>query len=110
MPERLQKYLARSGMASRRAAEEMIIAGRVTVGGQVATLGMSVEDSDEVRLDGALVGGHVQHRTYLLYKRRGTLSTVHDDRGRPTVLDSFRDVPGLHPVVASTATRRACCC
>lgn len=98
MPERLQKYLARSGMASRRAAEEMITAGRVTVGGQVATLGMSVEDSDEVRLDGALVGGHVQHRTYLLYKRRGTLSTVHDDRGRPTVLDSFRDVPGLHPV------------
>jgi 23S rRNA pseudouridine2605 synthase len=57
-----------------------------------------VAAGDEVRVDGDLIGGHVQHVTYMLYKRRGTLTTVSDDRGRPTVLDSFRDVPGLHPV------------
>jgi len=96
--ERLQKYLARSGVASRRAAEDLISAGRVSVNGQVATLGVSVEESDAVRLDGAVVGGHVQHVTYMLYKRRGDLSTASDERGRPTVLDGFRDVPGLHPV------------
>ena len=96
--ERLQKFLARSGKASRRAAEDLITAGRVTVNDEPAPLGMSVGPDDEVRLDGELVGGHVSHVTYLLYKRRGTLTTVQDDRGRPTVLDGFRDVPGLHPV------------
>ncbi|MGI8746815.1 MAG: pseudouridine synthase, partial [Deinococcus sp.] len=96
--ERLQKYLARSGVASRRAAEELILAGRVTVDGEPATLGMSVDPGAVVQLDGRTVGGHVGHVTYLLYKRRGTLSTVQDDRGRPTVLDAFRGVPGLHPV------------
>jgi 23S rRNA pseudouridine2605 synthase len=96
--ERLQKFLARSGVASRRAAEDLILAGRVLVNGQIATLGVSVEESDAVELDGVLVGGHVQHVTYMVYKRRGTLTTVQDDRGRPTVMDGFRDVPGLHPV------------
>jgi len=96
--ERLQKFLARSGVASRRAAEELITAGRVRVGGEVATLGMSVEEGDEVLLDGERVGGHVQHVTYAVYKRRGTLSTVSDEKGRPTVMDGFEDVPGLHPV------------
>ncbi len=98
MAERLQKFLARSGVASRRAAEELITAGRVRVGGEVATLGMSVEEGDEVLLDGERVGGHVQHVTYAVYKRRGTLSTVSDEKGRPTVMDGFEDVPGLHPV------------
>ena len=98
--QRLQKYLARSGVASRRAAEELIRAGRVTVNGVIATLGQSVGSADEVRVDGAVtpVGGHVQHLTLALYKPRGVLSTVQDERGRPTVLDGFRDVPGLHPV------------
>ena len=40
----------------------------------------------------------MQHVTYMLYKRRGDLSTASDERGRPTVLDGFREVPGLHPV------------
>ena len=98
MAERLQKFLARSGMASRRAAEDLILAGRVLVNGRVATLGVSVEESDAVKLDGVLVGGHVEHVTYMIYKRRGTLTTVQDDRGRPTVMGGFGDVPGLHPV------------
>jgi 23S rRNA pseudouridine2605 synthase len=96
--ERLQKFLARSGMSSRRAAEELITANRVTVNGQPATLGMKVEEHDVVLLDGQLVTGHVEHVTYMIYKQRGTLTTVYDDRGRPTVMDSFREVPGLHPV------------
>ncbi|ULH16087.1 rRNA pseudouridine synthase [Deinococcus sp. KNUC1210] len=98
MSERLQKYLARSGMASRRAAEDYIRAGRVSINGEVATLGQSVEERDEVRLDGQLVGGHVRHVTLAVYKPRGVLTTVQDDRGRPTILDGFRDLPGLHPV------------
>ncbi|WP_424949711.1 pseudouridine synthase [Deinococcus sp.] len=98
MAERLQKFLARSGMASRRAAEDLILAGRVRVNGEVASLGMSVEENDAVHLDGERVGGHVQHVTYLLYKRRGDLTTVQDERGRPTVMGGFQNVPGLHPV------------
>ena len=98
MAERLQKFLARSGVASRRAAEELITAGRVRVAGEVATLGMSVENGDEVLVDGERIGGHVEHVTYAVYKRRGTLSTVSDEKGRPTVMDGFEDVPGLHPV------------
>ncbi|WP_425147958.1 pseudouridine synthase [Deinococcus sp.] len=98
MSERLQKFLARSGVASRRAAEEYIRAGRVSVNGEVASLGQSVAEGDQVRLDGQTVGGHVQHRTLAIYKPRGVLSTVQDERGRPTVLDGLRDLPGLHPV------------
>ncbi|GGJ60283.1 pseudouridine synthase [Deinococcus aquiradiocola] len=97
-PERLQKFLARSGVASRRAAEDLIRSGRVSVNDLPATLGMSVGPQDEVRVDGELIGGHVEHVTYMLYKRRGVLTTVSDEKGRPTVLDGFRDVPGLHPV------------
>ncbi|MFC4454932.1 pseudouridine synthase [Deinococcus sonorensis] len=96
--ERLQKRLARSGVASRRAAEALIEAGRVTVNGVVATLGQSVDPADEVRVDGEPVGEHVQHVTYALYKPRGVLTTAADERGRPTVLDGLPPTPGLHPV------------
>ena len=53
--ERLQKRLARAGVASRRAVEDLIKAGRVTVNGEVAVLGRTVTDADDVRVDGQLV-------------------------------------------------------
>lgn len=97
--ERLQKRLARAGVASRRAAEELIKAGRVTVNGQPAQLGQSVTEHDELRLDGQLIQTEAApHVTYALYKPRGYLTTAHDEFGRRNVLDAMPAVPGLHPV------------
>lgn len=86
--ERLQKVLARAGIASRRKAEELILAGRVTVNGQVAALGQKADpEADAVKVDGRRI--HVRGRAlYLvLNKPRGVMSTVDDPQGRPTVLD-----------------------
>lgn len=91
--ERLQKYLAEAGVASRRAAEKMIEEGRVTVNGAVATVGMSVEDKDRVCLDGAPVKKEEKQVVILLYKPRGVVSTASDPEGRPTVQQYFKDVP-----------------
>ncbi|GGK13728.1 pseudouridine synthase [Deinococcus malanensis] len=97
--ERLQKRLARAGIASRRAAEEMITAGRVTVNGVVAHLGQTVTDADDVRVDGRLVDATaVPAITYALYKPRGYVTTARDEYGRRNVLDAMPEMPGLHPV------------
>lgn len=96
--ERLQKYLARAGIASRRKAEELIRAGRVGVDGETAQLGRKVVPGAVVTVDGVPVVASSQHVTYLLHKPPGFLSTVSDDRGRPTVMSLVPDHPGLHPV------------
>lgn len=97
--ERLQKRLARAGVASRRAAEEMIKVGRVQVNGVVAALGQTVTDADDIRLDGQLLDiGAVQKVTYALYKPRGYVTTASDEYGRKNVLDAMPPVPGLHPI------------
>lgn len=96
--ERLQKRIARAGVASRRKAEELIRQGRVTVEGEVATLGQRVREADAVLIDGVELPGRVRPVTYLLNKPPGVLSTVQDDRGRRTVMDLVPGVPGLHPV------------
>lgn len=98
-PERLHKRLARAGVASRRAAEAMIQDGRVTVNGEPATLGQSVTDSDDIRLDGHLIEtAKVQAVTYALYKPRGYVTTARDEYGRRNVLEAMPPTPGLHPV------------
>ncbi|AZI42332.1 rRNA pseudouridine synthase [Deinococcus psychrotolerans] len=97
--ERLQKRLARAGVASRRAAEELIKAGRVTVNGAVATLGQSVSEDDLVEVDElALDAAPTEQRTFAMYKRRGIIVTTHDEKGRPAVMDNMPNIPGLHPV------------
>lgn len=101
MSERLQKYLARAGVASRRKAEALILAGEVTVNGVRAELGQQVEPGDEVRLRGESVASRGESVTYALYKPAGVISAVSDDRGRKAVLDLLSPearVPGLHPV------------
>jgi 23S rRNA pseudouridine2605 synthase len=83
---RLQKFLSRAGVASRREAERMIVAGRVRVNGSAATeLGTRVDpDADRVELDGRVVGV-APTRWILLNKPRGVLTTRKDPGGRPTV-------------------------
>lgn len=87
--ERLQKVLARAGVDSRRKVEDMIREGRVTVNGDVATLGDKANlEEDAVKVDGKrILPLHGPHKYILLNKPRGVLSTRHDPEGRPTVLD-----------------------
>lgn len=96
--ERLQKFLARAGVASRRKSEALITAGRVRVNGAPAELGQKVGPDDEVRLDGRLVRPRVEQRTLALHKPTGVVATAADERGRTTVLDLVPAIRGLHPV------------
>lgn len=82
---RLNAYLARAGIASRRGADELIRAGRVHVNGEVAGLATFVEPRDSVEVDGVRV--EPEPLTYvLLHKPAGVLTTAHDPHGRPTVV------------------------
>src|SRR6187455_2373727 len=83
---RLNAYLARAGVASRRAADELIKAGRVTVNGEAGQLNTFVVATDDVRVDGRAVGKQ-KLRYVLLNKPRGTITTAKDPQGRPTVVD-----------------------
>jgi 23S rRNA pseudouridine2605 synthase len=96
--ERVQKVLARAGIASRRAAEDLVRAGRVQIAGERATLGQRVPEGAEVRVDGRVVTREAEHRTFALHKPRGVVTTARDERGRGSVLDLLPAVPGLHTV------------
>ncbi|HEV2135889.1 MAG TPA: pseudouridine synthase [Terracidiphilus sp.] len=87
--ERLQKILSQAGIASRRRAEEMIVAGRVVVNGQVVTaLGSKADPKrDHIRVDGKLLHGAERHRYFVLNKPKGYVTTVSDPEGRPTVME-----------------------
>lgn len=96
--ERLQKALARSGVASRRLSEELIGAGRVTVNGQLATLGDKVGASDRIELDGVPILRDPDLVHYLLHKPREVVSTANDPHGRPTVVDLVPSESRVFPV------------
>ncbi len=96
--ERLQKALARSGVASRRLSEELIGAGRVTVNGQLATLGDKVGASDRIALDGVPILRDPDLVHYLLHKPREVVSTANDPHGRPTVVDLVPSESRVFPV------------
>jgi len=86
--ERLQKYMAHTGLASRRVCEEMIRAGRVTVNGRPAVLGMVLDpEKDRVLVDGRPIGRPERKRYLIVYKPRGYVTTVRDQYARRTVLD-----------------------
>ena len=85
---RINKYLADKGIASRRHADEMITACRVTINGNFATLGAIVEDGDEVAVDGRIISTtEKKEEYYIMNKPKGVVCTVSDDRGRKTVMD-----------------------
>jgi 23S rRNA pseudouridine2605 synthase len=92
MAERLQKVIAHAGVASRRHAEELISAGQVTVNGSVVTtLGTQVEPGDQVAVNGVpLTKEKLQY--FLLYKPRGVITAVTDNKNRKVVTDFFEDV------------------
>lgn len=93
--QRLQKFLAHAGVASRRSAEGLIAAGRVRVNGSVVTEpGTKVDPvRDAVKVDGVRVRASSSSRVvFVLNKPKGYVTTVHDPEGRPTVLDLLRGV------------------
>jgi len=97
--ERLQKVLARAGLASRRNVEEMIADGRITVNGDVASLGRRVDVAvDLVAVDGAPIGVRPGLVYYLLNKPIGVVSTASDPEGRPTVVSLVAPTPRVFPV------------
>ena len=98
--ERLQKILSRAGVASRRAAEELIVQGRVTVNGGVVTeLGSRADpDKDAIKVDDRRIRISASRVYLLLNKPKGVVTTTSDPEGRPTVMGLVPNVPGLYPV------------
>ncbi|MBR6747533.1 MAG: rRNA pseudouridine synthase [Clostridia bacterium] len=93
MKNRLQKILSARGVASRRAAEGMIEAGRVTVNGELASLGDSADDElDVIALDGKPIPAAMKTVTIMLHKPAGYVTTMSDEQGRRTVKDLCQDV------------------
>lgn len=101
MVERLHKFLARAGVASRRSAEKMIEGGRVAVNERIIVeQGTKVDPrKDRVTVDGKRVELRESAAYYVLYKPPSVVTTMEDPQGRPTVVDYLRDVPRrLFPV------------
>ena len=97
--ERLQKVLAHAGIASRRAVEELIVAGRVKVNGVAAHLGQRVDaDKDVVEVDGSPVPLQVDLRYYLVNKPAGMVTTARDEFGRATVMELIDTDARVWPV------------
>lgn len=98
MADRVQKVMARLGIASRRASEELIADGRVEVNGKVVDLGARVAESDELKVDGIIYSHKPGLVTFLLNKPVEVLSTTSDDRGRRSVVDIVSSDERIFPV------------
>ncbi len=100
MLQRLQKCIAQSGLCSRRAAEALIEAGRVTVNGETAALGMSADaETDDIRVDGKPLPRAEAHIYLMLHKPRGYVTTLSDEQSRRTVAELVADAPArVYPV------------
>ncbi|HSZ68744.1 MAG TPA: pseudouridine synthase [Solirubrobacteraceae bacterium] len=96
---RLAKYLAHAGVASRRAAETIIAAGRVAVDGTIILdPARDVDERNRVEVDGRLLPGVEPTVVYALHKPLGTLSTARDTHARPTVVELIPERRRLYPV------------
>ena len=93
MQQRLQKIIAEMGIASRRAAEEIIIEGRVTVNGKPAEIGMKADPlRDHIKVDGKLLVNPEKKVYFIFNKPRGVLTSLGDPEGRPTVTDFLKGI------------------
>jgi 23S rRNA pseudouridine2605 synthase len=93
MEERLQKILARAGVASRRAAEQLISAGKVRVNGEVVSeLGARADaDRDRIEVEGRVIGRE-EHVYFMVHKPRGMVTTLSDPEGRPALAELLREI------------------
>ncbi|SKA76681.1 23S rRNA pseudouridine2605 synthase [Clostridium sp. USBA 49] len=100
MLERLQKYMAECGIASRRKCEEIIISGRVKVNDKIITqLGYKIDrKKDIIAIDGKIIKPEQKKIYIALNKPTGYLSTVKDDRGRKTILDLVKTKERIYPI------------
>lgn len=97
--ERLQKVIANSGYTSRRNAEQLIISGRVSVNGEIITeLGVKVEPSDIILIDGVELTKDEKKVYYLLNKPRGYISSVKDEKGRKTITELIDTSLRIYPI------------
>ncbi len=97
--QRLQKVMAAAGVASRRASENLINEGRVTVDGEVAHIGMKVDaGSVDIRVDGERINADPDKVYIILNKPQGVVTTADDPEGRPTVMDLINLPMRLYPV------------
>jgi 23S rRNA pseudouridine2605 synthase len=98
-PERVQKLLARAGLGSRRACEDLVRAGRVRIDGVVATLGDRADpDTQQVLVDDVPLAVRPDLVYYLLNKPPGVVTTASDPQGRPTVVQLVPEEPRVFPV------------
>ena len=96
--ERLQKVIANSGICSRRKAEELILAGKVIVNGEIVSeLGTKVNEKDEIIVNGKTIEKE-EHVYFLLNKPRGVVTTASDDKNRATVVDLIETDKRIYPV------------
>lgn len=100
MTERVQKIISAAGLMSRRAAEEKIAQGLVTVNGAVIALGARADaETDEIRVEGKPLPKAGRKRYVMLHKPRGYVTTMKDEKGRREVTELLRDIPErLYPV------------
>ncbi len=96
---RINKYLATSGVASRRKAESMILSHRVKVNGKIVTeLATDITENDIVLLDNKQINAHIDFEYFMLNKPKGYVSTASDDRGRKTVVSLINSKSRIYPV------------
>lgn len=95
---RLNKFLAKAGVASRRGADKIIENGRVSVEGKIARLGDKVSGKEKILVDGEKIKLKEEKEYIALYKPVGIVSTAHDERGRQKVLDLIKSEKRLYPV------------
>jgi len=100
MEARLQKILSAAGVASRRASEQLILEGRVTVNGEtIRELGAKADpEKDAIKVDGRRIKTDVAQRYIVLYKPKGYVTTRKDPEGRRTVMDLIDDSQYIYPV------------